>query len=230
MKNYTRIWLPLVVMIFVFCFKAQGQLNIGIRGGLNFAKLDPQLGAGYYKPTTGVNLALVLNKALDPVFSIQIEPGFSQRGGSYDFTHIWNFEGMEVRDESFGKISASYIELPVLLQYTPKLGKLVGILSFGYEVRLRTGPAKFDIVERQYQGGVLMFDNSEERSSSRANSDRAFDYGAIGGAGIAYPIGIVKVFAEGRYHLGLGNFFRDGENVYNRGASVHIGIMAPIRK
>ncbi|WP_439581851.1 porin family protein [Dyadobacter bucti] len=229
MKKSPYLWLPLAAFFLFSCLDAQAQLNVGIRGGVNFANFGPE-NVISFKARTRANFAVMFNVPVSPLLSIQIEPGFSQRGAKYDISSVLMSTGISMKSESYGKISANYIELPLLFQYRPKIGKLEGILSLGPELRFRAGEATVDFVDRQYQEGVLIAERSEKLSLSANDNFHDFDYGLAGGAGIAYPMRTFKIFTEARYHLGLRKLYVEGVDMYNRGASVHVGVTIPVRR
>lgn len=212
------------------------QVSLGLRGGANFAtfavKGDDQ--DFPFKPKTGLNFAILFNLPVSASTSIQIEPGFSQRGAGIYSKSDQLINNQQVKVQIEGKLLVNYIEMPILFQYRPKLGRLEGLLSIGPEVRLMTGNIRAKSKSKVYVDGVLVSDEREDESYGSADDTHKFDYGIVGGAGLAYPLGIVKVFAEGRYHLGLRNLASsdggDDSKVHNRGASAHIGILVPIGK
>ena len=83
--------------------------------------------------------------------------------------------------------------------------------------------------------GKLISEENQEDSYGFGEGSRKFDYGIPGGVGVGYPLGNLKIFAEGRYYFGLRNLATrvdadDDSKVYNRGASVHLGTLVPIGK
>lgn len=227
MKKYLYAFLPFTFLILFFYTDSYAQLHVGLRAGVNFANLKPEAVVPF-KSKTSANFAVLLNRQLNRSFSIQLEPGFSQRGARYDISGEGLLNGIVLRSESVGKIHLNYIELPILLQYKPKIGRLEGILSLGPEVRLQLGAAKFSYTDKIYYGGVKSMDDSGKTNLGPNLNN--FDYGFTGGLGIAYPFHAFKIFTEARYHLGLRKIYTDGIKIFNRGASVHLGILLPMPK
>jgi hypothetical protein len=223
---------PPVLLFALLTTASQAQMSIGLRGGANFASLSvDDVPSASFEPRTRPCFALLFNFPLSPSTSIQIEPGFSQRGakGSSDASITMDNQTYRVVGKS--KLMLDYIEMPVLFQYKPKLGKLEGIFSLGPEVRLLTAPVKVKANIKIFVDGVLEDEMTEEASASGEEGFRKFDFGMVGGAGIACPLGTLKIFAEGRYHYGLKDLSKDNEyKVYNRGASVHAGVLLPVGK
>ncbi len=225
--------------ILPICFLATtvswAQVSLGVRGGANFATFavegdDPEFP---FKPKAGLNFALLFNLPISGSTSIQIEPGFSQRGARISEKSEQLINSQQVKIDINGKLLVNYIEMPILFQYRPQLGKLQGLLSIGPEVRLMTGNIRAKSRSKVYVDGDLVSDTNEDDSYGSSDDTNKFDFGLVGGAGVAYPLGTLKVFAEGRYHFGLRNLASDSgddSKVHNRGASAHIGILVPIGK
>jgi hypothetical protein len=233
MKKSLRLLLQIVLGLFVFSSASHAQLSVGLRGGVNFANLNLEgQDELSFKPKTRLNFAVLFNIPLSNTTSIQIEPGFSQRGGRLDNTAEGIVNNIPFLVESKGKLSINYIEMPVLFQYKPKIGNLEGIFSLGPEVRIMTGDMKLKQSVKQYINGEIIQENSTEISLNGTDAFKKFDYGLVGGVGVAYPLGTIKVFGEARYHFGLNNLNSSDETVkaYNRGASVHVGVLFPVGK
>jgi hypothetical protein len=224
MKKAVRFFLLPALLLFV-CQNVFAQINVGVRAGVNFSNFRPN--PLDYEPKPGINAALLLNVPLNQHLSLQVEPGYSQRGAKIDMDGMWLVDGVWQRTTLSGKISLGYIEVPLLLQYKRRIGKLEGIVSLGPEFRFSVGPQTVKSTNRNYKDRVLVEETYYDESVS--NVYRAFDYGLAGGVGVAYPLSFGKVFAEARYHLGLREL---GPNVEmkNRGMSAHIGVLIPLKK
>jgi hypothetical protein len=228
MKNATSLLLLIAALIFISTLRSQAQYSVGIRGGVNFANFKP--GAIFdYGTRVGANVALLFNKPLNSALSIQVEPGFSQRGAQYELSGVSPMSGTVLSSEETGTFRSNFIELPVLLQFKSRIGKLEGIVSLGPEFRYRLGKMKWQYTSKITDAGVVTKEESGEVKMDNGFGQRAFDYGLAGGAGIAYPTKSLKIFAEARYHLGLRPLVEDLK-MYNRGTSLHLGVLVPMGK
>ncbi len=227
MNKTVRFSILSAAMLLFVCRDVMAQISVGVRAGVNFSNFRPN--PIDYEPKVGANVALLLNVPLNRYLSLQVEPGFSQRGSKIDLDGQTIVDGAWQRNQIFGKIMLNYIEVPLLLQYKPKIGKFEGIVSFGPELRFRVGPQTIKATVRNYKDGVVKDETTTETDLSKSNVYRAFDYGLTGGAGVAYPLHFGKIFTEARYHLGLREM---GPNVelHNRGMSVHVGVLIPLKK
>jgi len=215
---------------------AHAQLSLGLKGGVNFSTLVTEnSNINNFKARVAPNVAVIFNYQLSPAFSIQAEPGFSGRGGAFrpqQGTPIVIVPGSPSQRVEKGAIKIGYFELPVVAQYRPRLTeKLEAIISAGPEIRFRAGSQKEEATISTYVNGEKIGTVKHTQSYSGDNAGSAFDIGAVAGAGLAYPIGRLKAFVEGRYHLGLHNLANGGDaKVKNRGASVVLGVTVPILK
>jgi hypothetical protein len=228
MKKNMSFLLLITALIFVSTVESQAQYSLGIRGGINFSNFKP--GAiFYYDARVGANVALLLNKPLNSVLSVQVEPGFSQRGAQYETSGEGPFNGHILSSKETGKFRSNFIELPILLQWKPRIGKFEGIVSLGPELRYRVGKMKLKYTSKVIYDNVVTKDESGVVNTAGGFGQRSFDYGLTGGAGIAYPTKSFKIFGEARYHLGLRPLVEDLK-MYNRGTSFHLGVLVPMGK
>lgn len=226
MKNTTSFYWLLAALIFISIADSHAQYSVGIRGGVNFANFIPG-NIYHYDARPGANVALLFNKPLNSFLSIQVEPGFSQRGAKYKLSFEVPDFGFILNSKETGKFRSNFIELPILLQWKSRIGKLEGIVSLGPELRYRIGDMKLKYTSRTLYDGVTTKDESGEVSLDGGFGYRKFDYGLTGGAGIAYPTKSLKIFGEARYHFGLRPLV-DELKMYNRGLSFHLGVLFPM--
>jgi hypothetical protein len=215
---------------------ATAQMSIGVKGGINLSaiSIDRETNTSFstrVAPTFGI----IFNYKLSPFLSIQAEPGFSQRGAKIKEVEVEIINNVTYRMVNSGSTSLNYFELPIVAQYRPQLGgKLEGIISFGPEVRFLTVNQKIKLVSKTYLGNELVETTTNVQTLPRDDGFGKFDFGLVGGAGVAYPFGRVKVFAEARYHLGLYNVIAHlndpNSKAYNRGGSITMGVTVPIGK
>lgn len=228
MKNFRYFWLLPGFMLMCLSTSSHAQYHIGVRGGVNFAKFGPA-NVIPYNPNVRPNTAIVFNKSLSDALSIQLEAGFSGRGTKYDETTEGVYKGAMFRYESSGSLDINYIEMPVLLQYRCGVGPFDLILSAGPDVKLLVGKTRAKNNSRIFREGVLTSEVSDDSKSRKGDDFRGFDYGLTGGAGLAYPMRNLKLFAEARYHLGLRKIMPNGFHSNNRGLSAHAGVLFPIK-
>lgn len=226
MKNFTSFHFLIAALFCSLATQSRAQSLVGLRGGVNFANFKPGE-IFYYDSRTGANVALLFNKPLKAGFSIQVEPGFSQRGARYETATEGLLNGSVLRIEEKGSFRMNLIELPILLQWKPTIGNLTGIVSLGPEFRYRVGHARWKYTSKISSGGVVSKDESDIVNLDTGFGEKAFDYSLVGGLGIGYPIKSLTVFGEARYHLGLRSLLEDVK-MYHRGPSVSLGVLVPM--
>ncbi|WP_342084779.1 porin family protein [Dyadobacter sp. OTU695] len=228
MKKSTFTHLLIVTFVLLSAVESHAQFKVGVRGGVNVANFKPNA-IFDYDNRVGVNVALLFNKTLNSKLSIQFEPGLSQRGAQYDYVTEGPVDGKTMKTEETGKFLLNFIEMPVLVQWKPRIGKFTGIVSLGPEVRYRVGNARQKYTSKITYDGVVSKDESGVVDMQEGFGKRAFDYGIAGGVGVAYPMKSVAVFTEARYHLGLRPVVKS-LNMYHRGPSFHLGVLVPLKK
>ncbi|CAG5009698.1 hypothetical protein DYBT9275_04552 [Dyadobacter sp. CECT 9275] len=209
--------------------RATGGFWIGAKGGVNFSKWTRETDYDSEESLTaltGPSAGFVVKIPFNNFLGLEVEPGFSQRGvvnTSVLYSDLSDWERNEL------KLICNYLEMPVLLQFTPRLGPLEGILALGPELRYQIGSLKTKYTTKYYSDYELEFEESGETDLPTEGYIKKFDYGAVGVAGIAFPFSKLKIFVDGRYHYGLGNLdsgvgYSD-HKVNNRGISFNAGIL-----
>lgn len=220
---------------------AFGQVSVGLRGGLNIAKMkeksnDPDYDFTNLKSVPGSNVSLLVNYKFGATpFSIQLEPGFSQRGTQMESDETSTSNGIVYRQIEEDRIKANYIEMPILLRFSPQLGPLEGIFSLGPQFGYLAEPMRVKSSLSRYENGVLMENKRTEENMDWDDDARKMDYGIVAGIGIALPLDKIKLFAEGRYYHGFPfySYSSNGsgttptyrENISNRGVGFSIGFL-----
>ncbi|MBL0144633.1 MAG: PorT family protein [Chitinophagaceae bacterium] len=153
-------------------YTTQAQAKYGAKAGVNFADFNGSDADGF-SSLTGFNLGGFANIPVTENFSLQPELLFSKEGGKF----------------SGGKITTSYINIPVMLQYNisngfyGETGPQIGILA--------SAKSKID--------GVSGTSNiKDEFKGSNFSWGLGFGYKMTNGLGF-----------NGRYNLGLGTVIKD---------------------
>lgn len=228
MKKMIRFSIFSAALFLFLSHNAFPQISVGLRGGVNISSFKAPRPVKF-NSKAGLNAALLINIPFSPKFSLQIEPGFSQRGSNFDMDGQWNLDSARQRTHIFGKILLGYVEVPLVFQYKPRFGKFEGIVSLGPELRFSLGPQEIKSTSRTYKDGVLVEDTYTEYDMRQPNGYRTFDFGLVGGVGVSYPLQFGRIFTEARYHYGLRRMTSNSE-LYNKGVSIHMGILIPIKK
>lgn len=152
----------LTLLAIVAYTSVNAQVSIGLKGGVNFATLkeesnEPDYDGINLKSKPGLNTGLLVNFRFgESPFSLQIEPGYSQRGGQLKTDESHTSGGITNRNKMKQQVIANYIEMPILLRFMPNLGPVEGILTVGPELRYLTQPMKMKVKWSSYENGSLI--------------------------------------------------------------------------
>lgn len=194
------------------------RFKVGLRGGANYCNYSvpssQASSAGILDPIVGYHGGLILSFG-GKVFSVQPEILYSQVGRKLTASQ----GGISLAGET--KINT--VTVPVLLKFA------LGGESFkffinggGFGSYALNGKTKITLNQETTQSDIK-FDKDDAR----------FEYGAVGGAGIALGLGGsgAQLLIEGRYYYGLGNNdnnMDNNEKSFVRNIQGSIGILIPL--
>ncbi len=178
---------------------AQTPLTVGVKGGVNIAKLkfDDESEQADVKSLVGAVAGLFVGKQINETVGWRLEGLFSQKGA---------------KDEESGddaKFRLTYVDVPVLLTFGPA----------------SSGDTRFNV----FTGPQASFKTKAEASFSDGSSQdlddfvKGTDFGWVLGAGLEKG----RVTADVRYTLGLSNIAKDADDddsLKNRVFAVMIGV------
>jgi hypothetical protein len=180
--------------------------GVGIKGGYSWSKFSltssepPPFAFGYLPYYVG-GLYFNINLGL---FSIQPEVLYTRMGAKYEV----GADSLQYRFD--------YIQVPVLIKLNVipvgPIRPFIAVGGYGSYLLRAKGVSVI--------GGV-----SEE--TDLADMIQKYDYGAVGGAGVAFRLPGISLSVEGRYNLGLANVAKNalpGESMKNRSVMALVGI------
>jgi hypothetical protein len=195
-------------------------LAIGVNGGVNMASVSfsPQIKQGTLNGTVGgLTIRYMSEKYFKMMCGLQMEINYSQRG--------WNEKIEDGSGDTYSR-TMNYIEVPLLAH-----------LAFGKDSRTRG--LKFFV---NLGPEISYFLNDKETMSeswnpiNRPNNvtgqygkqvEKKMDYGITAGGGFELSTGIGHFLVEGRYYLGLSDFYNNTKKDYfGRSAHSLVGIKA----
>lgn len=174
---------------------AQGPISIGVKAGVNIAKLKFEDSADNdeVKSLIGAVGGVYLSKPVNDNVSVRVEGLFSQKGA---------------KDEEGGedaKFKLTYFDLPVLLDFSPAS-------SSGTRFHVFTGPQMSFNTKAEAEAGGITVDFDDEVKGT--------DFGWVLGVGVSNG----RWNADARYALGLSNIAEEGDSAKNRVFSVMVGV------
>ncbi len=180
--------------------------GVGIKGGYSLSKFSlssadplPFQWANLPGYAGGIYFSLSLG-----FFSLQPEILYTRMGGKY-----------EVGEDSL-EFRFDYVQVPMLLRLNVVPAGPIRPFVYGGGYGAYLLKAK----------GVMVVDGEPFDEDIR-DTYQVFDYGVVGGVGLAFHLPGVAVTVEGRYNHGLRNLYIDpaeGESMTNRSIMVLLGI------
>jgi hypothetical protein len=183
------------------------QLQIGVQAGINLTDINMDV-----TTQEGFNTAMrtraimggIISYNFSPVLCLQAEPAYVQKGADADFSIVESGLNVDIK----ANISADYFDLPILLKVSLPTDFIRPYLIAGGSVAFLLGDAKLRVEEATVNGqDVLGLVPDELREQTLQL--KSTDYILCLGGGLTIPIGLLNIFVEGRYDLGLTNINDD---------------------
>jgi hypothetical protein len=223
MKNLHFIFTILIIFLSLGTIIGQN-MSIGVRAGANYFTVDQDLINDDANYTMGLNLAIPFEYTLSPVFSLQPELNFTQKGVA--------FEGTQDGEDLTLRLRTNYFEVPVLFKarygneafsFYAFAGPSIGFASHR-SAGTKVGDAKYD-----YES--VDFVNEGEVQ------DQRWEIAATGGLGLDIAAGPGAFVIDVRYSLGLTDSYKfdgdkpdDWDKTFNKGCTLSVGYKIPFGK
>ncbi len=168
----------------------------------------------------------ILFYSFSPIFGLQVEPAYVQKGATVDVS--LTEQGMTMKQE--GTLSGDYLDIPVLVKASFGDGPVKPYLLAGASVAFLLGDAKIEIDKATINGvDVTNEIPSEEREDivETKSTDLILNFGA----GVLVPAGQVNIFVEGQYNLGLTDVNDDPNDdmkIKTTGIQIKAGVLFPL--
>ncbi|MBD2755363.1 porin family protein [Spirosoma validum] len=212
---------------------ARRGILFGVRGSLLLNKPtisadvdDPGEPSYYLAPGAALLVSIPFG---DSPLSLQLEPGYAERGGLFTAKGLMNNGVDRYEDKTTYKLQS--LELPVLLRIEPIVGPINIIVTAGVDVRyLLGGTSAYKGAEYNIRTGTLVRSKADSESIQVDKLNR-LDVGLVGGLGVVLPTSFGYVFIDGRYHHGLMNLAKEQKSAfYQRGLSANVGILVSLHR
>ena len=197
----------MIVVLAVLCVAAllpqTLSAGFGIKGGYSLSKFSTTPVGGIFSNLPSPVGGIFFSLGLGPL-AIQPEVLYVRMGGK-----------IEILEDSLEE-RLDYIQVPVLLKLSviPAGPIRPFIYAGGYGAYLLKA------------NDVTLIDGVTDESDVTENYQR-YDYGVVGGAGLAFKLPGISISIEGRYNYGLKNILTaagPGESVKNRSMMALVGI------
>ena len=179
-------------------FKSKFALGVG--GGPVFSSIDfdPTIPQNTNQAfSAGVSFKFISEKHL----GLLAELNYTQRGWTEDFSEL-----PKNPDHAYSR-TLNYIELPLMthIYFGNKVKFILNLgpqISYMFSDKFSMNDALSDYVDK-----TMKEDPDAPFFLQYEDLDSKFDYGLLGGAGIAFDTGVGSFNLEGRYYFGLGDSF-----------------------
>jgi hypothetical protein len=226
MKNL--FLLSLIVLLTLFIPPLNAQVQLGLQAGTNLGdvSLDPTPEGATTGMRAGIMFGGVLFYSFSPIFGLQVEPAYVQKGATVDVS--LTEQGMTMIQE--GTLSGDYLDIPVLLKASFGDGPVKPYLLAGASVAFLLGDAMLEIDKATINGvDVTSMIPSDEREDTVKT--KSTDFILNFGGGVIIPLGKVNIFIEGQYNLGLTDVNdepNDNMKIKTTGIQIKAGVLFPL--
>ena len=114
--------LPILVILLLSCFVAQGQIKVGVKGGLNVSTFSYEPPTGFddldIGALAGFHLGGFVNFGINDNWGVQGELMYSNQGGTITRTDISTGQSIEIE----ARRRLNYLSLPALMKYHSNSG------------------------------------------------------------------------------------------------------------
>jgi hypothetical protein len=228
----TSLFVFLLIPFFIIT-SSNAQHGIGIIGGINFAEvnIDPLEDGEEVIPRNGFSLGTIININFSPIFGLQFEPSYMQKGSEFKAAFV--LEGYNVKIEE--TIEAAYIDLPVLFRVTLQTSNVQPYLVAGVAPAFLVGDIK-EVLNNITIDGIDITNQIPDNEKEIELKSNSFDIGMNFGGGLSIPLKSFTLFIEGQYSLGLLDVNNqepepgfEKTQIRNRGFQAKLGISFPLK-
>lgn len=207
-----------VCAMFAGASPISAQRALGFRAGVSIADLSIDVGdvAPDLSTRTGFLVGAYMDIPLNS--SLFFQPGFglTQKGAEIS------------ADEGTVGLHIDYLEIPLLLKYAFPTSGAVGVhLMAGPVVAIELS-CDLSIEAEGFSADVACDAGGEEDVEITTRSP---DFGVLLGGGVSFPMGGVRLTAEGFYNIGMTNILEDAgvnDSAKNRALYLTAGVAFPI--
>ena len=168
----------------------------------------------------------ILFYSFSPIFGLQVEPAYVQKGATVDVS--LTEQGMTMIQE--GTLSGDYLDIPVLLKASFGDGPVKPYLLAGASIAFILGDAILEIDKATINGvDVTNQIPSDERKDTILV--KSTDFILNFGGGVIIPLGKVNIFIEAQYNLGLTDVNdepNDNMKIKTTGIQIKAGVLFPL--
>ena len=227
MKSYTLILFALFT--FVFSHTSYAQIQVGpLAGfGLNALSINPDVQGRNIDTKPGYTLGATFIYNFSPMFSVQLEPAYTQRGAT-----IYSAQtdiGLILEIEQ--SVEMNYVDVPVLFKVSFGGDFIKPYIIGGADIGFPLENTKLKL-NRVIANGESVIEMVPDEFKEQELLNEGVDFGLNFGAGFSFPISTVSMFFQAQYNLGLSDLNNETPQqgveqdiIKNRGFQIKTGLL-----
>jgi hypothetical protein len=208
---------------------AQFQVGPVVGANLSGLNISPRDAGVTTNIKSGYAFGAVIAYDFSPMFSIQLQPVYIQKGGLIKSAQTDMGLILEIEQT----VDVNYIDVPLLLKVSFEGESIKPFLFAGFDVAFSLDDSlKFTVNNVTVNGQDYTQELPSELIEQKLKSKK-MEYSILFGAGISIPVGILDLFIQAQYNLGLSNVNGEyewlqpehGPKLNNRGLQVMTGVL-----
>ena len=221
----------ILILVFTHFFagSAFAQFQIGPLAGGNLSGLniDPDVQGRNINYITRFTAGVAIIYNFSSMFGIQLEPAYTQRGASIYSAQTDVALILEINQA----IELEYIDIPVLFKVSFDAQFIKPYFLAGGYIGFPLQDTKLTIDKVIANGQDVIFLLPSDVIEQELKNE-SIDYGLNFGAGVSFPLGIIDIFLQAQYNLGLSDLNDEPppeglekDVIKNRGIQVKTGLL-----
>jgi len=195
----------LILIIFctlILAVPSLSQFQVGALVGANLSGLSisPDVPGRNINTKSGLTAGATIIYVFSPMIGVQLEPAYTQGGASIYSAQTATGLILEI-DQT---VEMSYIAVPVLFKVSFPGDFITPYLLGGINIGFPLDETKLTIDKVTVNGEDFTGNIPNELLEQELKND-SIDFGLSLGAGLSFPIGVINMFFQAEYNLGLTN-------------------------
>ena len=196
MKN--RILILFCILIITIPSLAQFQVGASVGANLSGLSINPDVAGRNINTNSGLTAGVTLVYNFSSMIGVQLEPAYTQAGAS--IYSAQTEEGLILEIDQ--TIEMRYIALPILVKVSFPGDFITPYLLGGANIGFPLDDTKLTIDNVTVNGEDFTTNLPNELLEQELKNE-SIDFGLSFGAGLSFPIGVIDMFFQAQYNLGL---------------------------
>ena len=198
MNNKKLIMILFCALSITFPALAQFQVGASVGAKLSGLSINPEVAGRNINTNSGLTAGVTLVYNFSSMIGVQLEPAYTQAGAS--IYSAQTEEGLILEIDQ--TIEMSYIALPILVKVSFPGDFITPYLLGGTNIGFPLDDTKLTI-DNVTVNGEDFTSNLPNELLEQELKNESIDFGLSLGAGLSFPIGVIDMFFQAQYNLGL---------------------------